>query len=244
MAAVLVPMLALLLGLPVGALVTLIARSLPERGRLVGRPICGAQGCGLDWTAASAVVRLVGPARACPTCGAGPAWSDVILEATTAALFAGLAWRWPLGPTLFAHLVFVALLMTILAIDLRHRQVYLVLGYGGVVGALLLAPFSVSGGLTSAALGGLTGGLAFGALYWLGRAIYRGGEPLGTGDVTIAVLLGVMAGFPGVLTALLVGILAGGVGACAVLLRSGTRHAFMPYGPALCLGGLFVLLAR
>jgi prepilin signal peptidase PulO-like enzyme (type II secretory pathway) len=238
---------ALAVGLPAGFIagtfVTLVARTLPERGRLFGRPVCAGQGCGLNWTASSPSLRKVGLARSCPTCGADPSMSDVVLELGTMVIVAALAVRWSIGPMLAAHLVFAALLMTILAIDLRHRQVYLVLGYGGVVLALLLSPVSLSGGPVSAAIGGMIGGLAFGGLYALGRAIYRGGEPLGTGDITIATLLGVMAGFPGILTALLVGIMAGGVGAVAVLLAGRSRKAFMPYGPALCLGGLWVLFS-
>jgi leader peptidase (prepilin peptidase)/N-methyltransferase len=239
---------ALAIGLPVGfitgTLVSLIARSLPERGRLVGRPICPEQGCGLSWTAVSPTLRRLGLARVCPTCGAGPSRGDVALELGTALVVGALAVRSSIGPMLLAHLFFAALLMTIMAIDLRTRQVYLVLGYGGVVLALMLSPVSMSGGLVSAAVGALIGGLAFGGLYALGRALYRGGEPLGTGDITIAALLGAMAGFPGILTALLVGILAGGVGAVIVLCVGRSRKAFMPYGPALCLGGLWMLFAR
>jgi prepilin signal peptidase PulO-like enzyme (type II secretory pathway) len=235
--------LGLAAGFVAGTLVTLVARVLPERGRLVGRPICADQGCGLDWAAVSPTLRALGVARTCPTCGAGPAPSDVALELGTAAIVGALALRWSLGPMLLTHLVFATLLMTILAIDLRHRQVYLILGYGGVVVALLLSPLSVSGGVVSALIGGLIGALAFGGLYALGRAMYRGGEPLGTGDITIATLLGVMAGYPGVLSALLVGIMAGGVGAVVIMLQGRSRKAFMPYGPALCLGGIWALLA-
>jgi prepilin signal peptidase PulO-like enzyme (type II secretory pathway) len=231
--------LGLAAGFVAGTLVTLVARTLPERGHLIGRPICADQGCGLNWSAVSPTLRALGLSRTCPTCGAGPAPSDIALELGTAAIVGALALRWSLGPMLLTHLVFATLLMTILAIDLRHRQVYLILGYGGVVVALLLSPMSVSGGLTSA----LIGGLAFGGLYALGRALYRGGEPLGTGDITIATLLGVMAGYPGVLSALLVGILAGGVGAVVIMARGQSRKAFMPYGPALCLGGIWALLA-
>jgi len=229
------------IGLAAGTLVSLMARALPERGRLIGRPICAEQGCGLDWSASSQTLRFLGISRTCQTCGAGPAIGDVLLELATAAIIGALAVRWSLGPVLAAHLVFTVLLMAILAIDLRHRQVYLVLGYGGVVVALLLSPMSMSGGLVSSMIGGLIGGLAFGGLYAIGRAVYRGGEPLGTGDITIAALLGAMAGFPGVLTALLIGILAGGVGAVIILVAGRSRKAFMPYGPALCLGGLWVL---
>jgi leader peptidase (prepilin peptidase)/N-methyltransferase len=234
----------LMVGLGAGTLVTLVARALPERGRLIGRPICPAQGCGLSWPAASQTLRAAGLLRACPTCGAGPVRSDVLLELATAAIFVALSLAWGVSLTLAVHCTFATLLMTILAIDLRHRQVYLVLGYGGILLALLVAPLSMSGGLFSAAVGGMVGGLAFGGLYLIGRAVYRGGEPLGGGDVTIAALLGAMAGFPGVLTALLVGIMAGGLGAVVLLALGGSRKVFMPYGPALCLGGLWAMLVR
>jgi leader peptidase (prepilin peptidase) / N-methyltransferase len=231
-------------GLLAGALVTLVARALPERGRLLSRPICPSQGCALDWAAASQSLRALGVARRCPACGAGPARSDIALELATALIFGALALTSPSGFMLAVHAAFATLLMMILAIDLRHRQVYLIMGYGGILLALLAAPMSMSGGLLSAAVGGIVGGLAFGGLYLLGRIIYRGGEPLGTGDITIAALLGAMAGFPGVLTALLVGIFVGGIGAVLILTLGGSRKVFMPYGPALCVGGLWVMLVR
>jgi prepilin signal peptidase PulO-like enzyme (type II secretory pathway) len=87
------------------------------------------------------------------------------------------------------------------------------------------------------------GGLAFGGLYMLGRAIYRGGEPLGTGHITMAALLGAMAGFPDVLTYVLTALL-GSISAVLILTLGGARKVFMPYGPALCLGGLWVMLVR
>ena len=42
-----------------------------------------------------------------------------------------------------------------------------------------------------------------------------------------------------VLTALL-----GGISAVLILTLGGSRKVFMPYGPALCLGGLWVMLVR
>ena len=122
----------------------------------------------------------------------------------------------------------------------RHREVYFVLGYSGIVLSVALASLAMSGGLEGALSGGMVGALVFGAFHVLGRVPYRGREPLGTGDVTIAALLGAMTGFPGVLTALGVGILAGGIGAVLILARSGSRTAYIPYGPALCPVGLFV----
>jgi len=238
------PLLMILAGLAAGALVTLVARALPERGRLLSRPICAEKGCSLPWWAASQALRSVGVGRACPTCGAGPARSDVLLELGTAAVFGALSVVWPAGPHLGVHAAFATLLMVILAIDLRHREVYLLLGYGGIALALLAAPSSMSGSWFSAAVGSAIGLVGFGVLYLLGRLIYRGGEPLGSGDITIAALLGAMAGFPGVFTALLVGIFAGGIAAVAILATGGSRKVIMPYGPALCLGGIWAMLVR
>jgi len=234
---------ALSLGFLIGPLVALVARTLPARGRLLGRPICAQQGCSLDVAAASATLRFLGFKRACPTCGGDPALGDLLVELGTVVLFAALALRWPFGPTLVAHLLFAALLLAIFVIDLRHRQVYFILGYGGIALAVALAPLAMSGGVLAALGGGLVGALIFGGFYVLGRMLYRGRAPMGTGDVTIAVLLGAMTGFPDILTALGIGILAGGVGAVLVLLGRGSRKAYMPYGPALCIGGLVVLLS-
>lgn len=231
------------LGVLAGTLVAGVAHSLPERGRLLSRPVCVGCGRSLGWLASSSTLRMLGLNRSCPACQAGPAGGDVWLELGTALAFSALALRWQPGLGLAVHLAYAALLLTILAIDLRHREVYLILGYGGVVAALALAPIGLSGGIGNAALGGAVGALVFGLLYLLGRLLYRGGEPLGTGDVTIAALLGAMAGFPGVLTALVLGIFAGGIGAVFVLLRSRDRQRLMPYGPALCLGGLVTMLA-
>lgn len=244
MTEIVTPLLLLFAGLAAGALVTLVARALPERGRLISRPTCAARGCDLGWSAASQTLRALGVARACPTCGAGPARSDVLLELATAGVFGALSLVYPLGASLAVHATFATLLMVILTIDLRHREVYLLLGIGGIALAVLVAPSSMSGSWFSAAVGSVVGGLAFGGLYLLGRVIYRGGEPLGAGDITIAALLGAMAGFPGVFTALLVGIFAGGITAVVILAMGGSRKVIMPYGPALCVGGLWAMLIR
>src|SRR5438067_2232060 len=101
----------LVVGLGAGAMVTLVARALPERGRLIGRPICAAQGCGLRWLAASQTARALGLARNCPTCGAGPSRGDALLELATAAIVVALSVAWPLGLPLAIHAAFATLLM-------------------------------------------------------------------------------------------------------------------------------------
>jgi prepilin signal peptidase PulO-like enzyme (type II secretory pathway) len=88
--------------------------------------------------------------------------------------------------------------------------------------------------------GALVGAVGFGALYGLGRLVYRGGEPMARGDVTIAAMVGAGAASC-VLNALVWGILASGLIALGVWAATRNRHVFMPYGPGLCLGGLATL---
>jgi len=89
--------------------------------------------------------------------------------------------------------------------------------------------------------GALGGFLAFGLLWLVGRLMYRGRiEPMARGDITIAAMVG--AGAAGCTPqALFLGVLLGGLIAIGLLVGRRSRHAFMPYGPGLCLGGLAAL---
>jgi prepilin signal peptidase PulO-like enzyme (type II secretory pathway) len=89
-------------------------------------------------------------------------------------------------------------------------------------------------------VGAAGGTLVFGALYVIGRLIYRGGEPMARGDVTIAAMVGAGAAACAAY-ALVLGVLVSGLLALAVWIASRSRHAYMPYGPGLCLGGLATL---
>jgi prepilin signal peptidase PulO-like enzyme (type II secretory pathway) len=85
------------------------------------------------------------------------------------------------------------------------------------------------------------GGLVlFVILYVAGRLAYKGQEPLARGDITIAAMIGAVAG-PQTATALVLGIIFSGLFAVAVLIAQRSRHVFLPYGPGLCLGGLVAL---
>jgi len=84
---------------------------------------------------------------------------------------------------------------------------------------------------------------------WISR---RRGEAVeeiafGFGDVTLAVVIGLAVGWPGVLVALVLGILAAGIfslGAILVMLIRRRYRAFLaiPYGPFLVFGALLVYL--
>jgi prepilin signal peptidase PulO-like enzyme (type II secretory pathway) len=131
-------------------------------------------------------------------------------------------------------------LVQVAVTDLRTRYVYtLVAGSGLLLG--LAFGWQLHGvQWWWSVVGALGGALLFGALYGVGRLMYRGGEPMARGDITIAAMVGAGAAMC-VLNALVYGVLAGGIIALVVLVAARSRHVYMPYGPGLCLGGLVTL---
>lgn len=124
---------------------------------------------------------------------------------------------------------------TIALIDLRYRYVLNIFVYPALVLVILLHTLS---GTPPASF--LMGGL-FALVIFYGTATLSPGS-LGMGDVKLAVLIGLILGFPGVLVGLLIGTGAGGVVAVGLLLRRHSRHLTIPYAPCLCLGVMVTLI--
>jgi prepilin signal peptidase PulO-like enzyme (type II secretory pathway) len=167
---------------------------------------------------------------------------DPIVQGASALVWAALAvvitgdwWRWAEAGLLALPLIQVAVT------DFRTRYVYTVIALIGLALGLAFG-WHVHGGEWWTSLAGAVGGfVAFGVLYLLGRAIYRGRvEAMARGDITIAAMVG--AGSAACTPqALFLGVLVGGLLAIGVLIARRSRHGFMPYGPGLCLGGLATL---
>lgn len=137
--------------------------------------------------------------------------------------------------------------------DVEHR---IVMHPVSILGALVLGAIGISRhGLTSTLLGGAVGFGTMLALYfigdWLGRlqARKRGEKwkdtALGFGDVNLAGVIGLLMGWPGVISALVVGVFAAGIFGSAYLLwmmLRGKYSAFasIPYAPFLCFGAVFM----
>lgn len=170
---------------------------------------------------------------------AGPYLADLdpvrtlILEIGLPVVFVGLSLHYGPSVELSLAALYTALLAAIAHIDLEFRLVLNRLTYPGFFVALAGAPIWPGIGLQSAAAGAAIGLVAFGVLQIVGRGA------LGTGDTKLAVLIGAMRGFPGVLSALFYGILLGGLAALFLLvaLRRG-RKSFFAYAPYLALGAV------
>ncbi len=165
------------------------------------------------------------------------------IQIVTAATFYGLAVQYAHEPPLLViAAVESALLIALLVIDLDLRLIPTL-----PVGVLALLALVSTGewpglGLGSALLGGVFGCASFVLLAALGHRVF-GEEVLGAGDVSLALVIGCITGYPLVVATLALGIFLGGVWAGAVLvLGRGGLHGTMPYGPALIAAVLIVLV--
>jgi prepilin signal peptidase PulO-like enzyme (type II secretory pathway) len=132
---------------------------------------------------------------------------------------------------------YCSLLLLIAVIDLEHSLIPNILVGSGVLLALGFNAFYPRPGLGAALWGAAAGGGVF-ALLALARR-----NALGMGDVKLALLIGMMTGFPWVLQALTLGILLGGLAAAVLLLtRVRKPKQYMPYAPYLVAGTMATLL--
>jgi leader peptidase (prepilin peptidase)/N-methyltransferase len=160
-----------------------------------------------------------------------------IVTLTTTALCVYLqgAYGWSLS--LAKLLVCCSLLLLIAMIDLRTRRIPNVLTAWGAVLALAFGILLPSPGLRAV----LEGTALAGAIFLLLAVLRR--NAMGFGDVKLAVLIGMMTGFPWVLQALVLGIVLGGLAAAVLLLaRLRKPKQYIPYAPYLAAGAMLTLL--
>jgi leader peptidase (prepilin peptidase) / N-methyltransferase len=229
---------------------------------------------------------VVTPRSFCPECGVPIAWYDnipllsyfllrrrcracaqavparyLIVELTTAALFALVTAVY--GWTFFTlkWCLFEALLIALFWTDIEERILPDELTLGGAAAGLLLALFvavpSVAGTLLLAAgkpalqslLSAALGSAILVAPIWALGALYarvRKREGLGLGDVKLLLLMGVFLGPERGLYALMIGALAGSlIGAVYILVARRNAATYeLPFGSFLCAGAALVPLLK
>jgi prepilin signal peptidase PulO-like enzyme (type II secretory pathway) len=197
------------------------------------------------------VLALASAWRTCPRCGWRASWRAPLLGIALALLFPlllarvrahGQTLRIAPAGVLAIDLLGCCLLALIVAIDLEHRLILDSTVFPALVALVGVAAIWDHKALAAMLFGVVIYGGLFALLYCLGLLTFRT-EALGLGDVKLALLIGVLVGWPGIVLALVVGALAGGA-ASVVLLglgRAGPR-TFIPYGIYLVLGAALALL--
>ncbi|HVW19339.1 MAG TPA: prepilin peptidase [Solirubrobacteraceae bacterium] len=233
--------LAALLGAAVGSFLNVVAARLP-RGESLVHPGSHCPQCGAAIRARHNVPVLgwLALRGRCYDCGHRIPARYPIVEAVTAALFAGVVARqggW--GADVILPLLLVVTLIPVVLIDLDHRlipnKITLPAAIAGLVVALAVDTSSVPGRLIAAVAAG-------GAFLAVALAVPGG---MGIGDVKLVGVLGLYLA-ASVLPALFAGVLGGAVAGGAVVAREGVRRgrrATIPFGPFLALGGLVGVFA-
>ena len=168
----------------------------------------------------------------------------LIVEVMTAVVFAFLYSRPDFADPIKLGLAsfHISVLILVTVTDLEHRLIPNRVILPAIAVAALTSPLWFGPGWYLALLGGAIG---YG-FFWLaavigGRFIGRGA--MGGGDVKLAAFVGLITGFPGVITALVVTILAGGIiSLLLLLLRVVNLRSGIPYGPFIVLGGFTTLV--
>ena len=132
-----------------------------------------------------------------------------------------------------------AVFLLIAVIDFEHRLVLnkVLLAVAAVALAASAARLPMAPVLWRSLAGGGVGLVLFLLVALVGRGA------MGAGDVKLAAAIGLVVGYPAVLSALFAGILCGGVAAVVVILQGKGRHATIAYAPWLSLGAVIVMSA-
>ena len=259
MTAIFFTALFLLLGLAWGAVLNWFAGSVNEEGELhLKAPACPKCGAKRSRKHLLPLLGFFMARRRCPQCSEPLSARLPIVEFASGALFAALYLSYGITWELLILLIYVSLLIVLFITDYEHFLLPNIVTYPGILLAAAVAllatllQYRLSWAVFFAGqdfmaifnnyfLSALAGGVAGALLLLLVVVLSRGG--MGMGDVKLAGLLGLMAGFPLVFVALFVAIWAGGLVAVALLISGRKkRREMLPFGPFLCIGGLAALL--
>jgi prepilin signal peptidase PulO-like enzyme (type II secretory pathway) len=203
---------------------------------------------------AARLVPLVGFRKSsltCPKCGQAaslraPALT-IVLGLTFPLLLSHVA-----GASAFLHLpafcVFLieasaaTLLAFIFAVDLEHKLILDIAVYPAIAALLLIAVVFDHRAFAAMLPGVIIYGGLFLFFYGLGYLLYHT-EALGLGDVKLAILIGLLVGWPGIVQALVLGGLFGAAISLLLLgMGTATRRTYIPYGIFMATGALLGLL--
>ncbi|MEL7155565.1 MAG: A24 family peptidase [Actinomycetota bacterium] len=236
-----------LLGLLLGPLLGVIVDRAAERTTL--RPEHRCPHCAHGWGWRSLLPTVDWRGR-CRRCDRGKGLRYPLVDLGTAAVFAGLGWRFGLDWRLAPYLALAAVLVVLSAIDVETHLLPNVIVWPSI-GAGLFTVLVLSGelGYHEGVFPALVGASVFGLFTGTTHLLH---EPaMGFGDVKLSLLLGLFVGWlhPGLLTAtrlvlfaLFLAMLGGGlIGLVINLVRR--RREEIPFGPALAAASFVVIVA-
>lgn len=161
---------------------------------------------------------------------------NLTVALTSVLLTVLMSARWGWSIQMGIGWLYMLFLLAVTVIDLEHHRVLNIMLAPAAIVVTALSLLPGGPGLSSALLGGVVG---FGIFFLLALA---GRGALGMGDVKLAGVIGMMLGYPYVVTALLAGTLLGGVAAFVLLAtQRATRKTAIAYAPYLACGAFMTI---
>lgn len=238
---------AALLGLIFGSFASVVAYRVPRRESFVrGRSRCPRCGHELGARENVPVVSFVLQRARCLHCGERIAPRYVLVELTTAALFALAAWRFGPSVTAAVYAAFFWVLVVLSVIDLDHHLLPTRVVYPALVtGWVALITVALAVGEPGRLRGALVGAAIFGGFIFVLAFVYPAG--MGGGDARLAFVLGTFLGYVGAPGVVLVGMflsfLVGSLlGIGAMVITGEGRKMRVPFGPSLAAGTVIAIL--
>jgi len=230
-----------LLGIAIGSFLNVCIDRLPA-GKSLMFPSSACDACGrrLSWSDLFPVLSYLFLGGKCRYCGARIPIRVFWVELGTGILFGFLVWYYGLQPELVVSLFYGCILIVLAVIDLEQKLILNKVVYPTAIIAMVINIFLPDFGLKNFLFGLLGGAIGF-VILFLPALIYSKG--MGWGDVKMAGLIGLMAGYPRIFVAVLGAVVLGGLVAVFLLAtRKKGRKEGIPFGPFLALATMVALV--
>ena len=222
-----------LVGLAVGSFLNVVTLRWPRGESIVSPPSrCPSCETPLRWYHNVPLVSWALLRGRCATCSAPIGWQYPLVEAATAAIWAGNVAAYGLEPQAVRAIVFLTLLLAIAVTDARFYIIPDRLSLGGTVLGVALAFLPGPPTLPESVIGAVIGGGALWIVAILGTMAFKK-EAMGGGDIKMMTMIGAFLGWKGALLTVFVGALAGTLVFVPLAWKS---DRLVPFGLFLALG--------
>lgn len=232
-----IPVIVFLLGLAIGSFLNVLIDRLPKGQDVMrGRSHCDWCKHRLSWYELIPVVSWVMQLGKSRCCGKPLSMQYPFVELLTGFVFVHLYTVFSSTPLLFiSYCCIAAAVIVLFGTDLKFELLPTPLLYLWMVGIVLryigVHP-SFAELLYSYGIPAFCAGLFFFLLWFFSK-----GKAMGDGDIWLAVLIGLVAGYPGIVIALYIAFLTGALsGVILILGRLKTLKSHIPFGPFLLFG--------
>jgi leader peptidase (prepilin peptidase) / N-methyltransferase len=237
------PIAAFVLGAVVGSFLNVVILRLPAEGESIVFPASRCPVCktAIRWYDNIPVLSFLFLRGRCRACANPISLQYPLVESCMAMLSLALYTKFALSFEFFFYFLFLAALLAVIFIDMRHQIIPDVVSLPGIVAGFTGSFFTSQLTWQQSGIGLLAGG---GILYGVavGYLLFTGREGMGGGDVKLLAMIGAFLGWQSLLFVVFASSLAGSlVGIVAMLKQGQGGKTRLPYGPFLALAAMVFL---